>query len=752
MSSQPEYKVIGRRPIRHDGVDKVTGAAKYGADTRIPGMLYGAIKRSPHAHALILSIDTSKAEVLPGVTAVMTSDDLPQVSHEIVEMGEDSVEQDYLSSNVMARGKVLFHGHPVAAVSATDASIAEDALDLIEVKYQILPPVLDVESAMEKDAPILWEDLRTDEFGEMGKEPTNVAKHVVHERGDLEKGFAEADVIVDRTFKTAMVHQGYIEPHASTCIWRKDDRIEVWTSTQGAFQIRDQMAGLLEVDVSRVKVTPTEIGGGFGGKFTVYTDLPAAVLSRKSGNRPVKITMSRTEVFQATGPTSGSVVKVKMGANKDGKLTASHATLIYEAGAVPGSPVGAGAGVILAPYKHENVRIDAYDVVVNRPKTGAYRAPGGTNAAFASETVIDELAEKLNMDPLEFRLKNAATEGDRRPDGPIYLKIGFKETVETAIDHPHMATSLEGQHRGRGVASGFWFNGGGRSSVSANVNADGTVNLVEGSTDIGGSRASIAMQLAESLGITAEMVNPQVVDTDSVGYTDGTGGSRVTFATGYAAYELGQRLGEIMCEKLSDVWETEGSSVKLESGVFSYNGKSADFVEAAGMLAKSSEPVVASVSVNPSQPGPAFATHIVDVEVDVETGKVDVLGYTAIQDVGKAIHPSYAEGQIQGGVVQGIGWALNEEYVYNDDGQLVNASLLDYRMPTSLDLPMIDTVMLEVPNPGHPYGVRGVGEVPIVPPAAAVANAIYDAIGIRMTELPMSPAKILEQIWAQNGK
>ncbi len=752
MSSQPEYKVIGRRPIRHDGVDKVTGAAKYGADTRIPGMLYGAIKRSPHAHARILSIDTSKAEALPGVTAVMTSEDLPSVSHEIVDLGEDSVEQDYLSSNVMARGKVLFHGHPVAAVSATDASIAQDALELIEVKYQVLPPVLDVEAAMEKDAPILWEDLRTDEFGEMGKEPSNVAKHFVHERGDLEKGFAEADVIVDRTFNTAMVHQGYIEPHASTCIWRKDGRIEVWTATQGAFQIRDQLAALLEVDVSRVKVTPTEIGGGFGGKFTVYTDLPAAVLSRKSGNRPVKITMSRTEVFQATGPTSGSVVKVKMGANKDGKLTASHATLIYEAGAVPGSPVAAGAGVILAPYKHENVRIDAYDVVVNRPKTGAYRAPGGTNAAFASETVIDELAEKLNMDPLEFRLKNAATEGDRRPDGPIYLKIGFKETVETAIDHPHMATSLEGQHRGRGVASGFWFNGGGRSSVSANVNADGTVNLVEGSTDIGGSRASIAMQLAESLGITAEMVNPQVVDTDSVGYTDGTGGSRVTFATGYAAYELGQRLGEIMCEKLSDVWETEGSSVKLESGVFSYNGKSADFVEAAGMLAKSSEPVVASVSVNPSQPGPAFATHIVDVEVDVETGKVDVLGYTAIQDVGKAIHPSYAEGQIQGGVVQGIGWALNEEYVYNDDGQLVNASLLDYRMPTSLDLPMIDTVMLEVPNPGHPYGVRGVGEVPIVPPAAAVANAIYDAIGIRMTELPMSPAKILEQIWAQNGK
>lgn len=749
MSQQ--YKVIGKRPIRHDGVDKVTGAAKYGADTRLPGMLYGAIKRSPHAHARIVSIDTSKAEALPGVTAVMTAADMPIVSHEIVEMGEDAVAQDYLSANIMARDKVLFHGHPVAAVSATDANIAQDALDLIDVTYETLTPVLDVEEAMAEDAPILWDELRTQEFGTQGDKPTNIAMHLRHEHGDLEQGFAEADFIVERSFRTAMVHQGYIEPHASTCVWRKDDRIEVWTATQGAFQIRDQMAALLKLDVSQVKVTPTEIGGGFGGKFTAYTDLPAAILSRKSGNRPVKIVMSRTEVLQATGPTSGSVIHVKMGATRDGILTASEAVLIYEAGAVPGSPVGAGAGVILAPYRHRNVRIDAYDVVVNKPKTGAYRAPGGTNAAFASETVIDELAEKLGMDPLEFRLMNAAEENDRRPDGPIYLRIGYKETVETAIDHPHMALPLEGKHRGRGVASGFWFNGGGRSSMSANVNADGTVNLVEGSTDIGGSRASIAMQLAESLGISSAMVNPQVADTDSVGYNDGTGGSRVTFATGYAAYELGQSLGRIMCKRLAEVWEADEGSVRLESGVFSHNGKSADFMEAAGLLNREGEHIVASVSVSPDRPGPAFSTQIVDVEVDVDTGKVEVLNYTAIQDVGKAIHPSYAEGQIQGGVVQGIGWALNEEYVYDEDGHLLNASLLDYRMPTSLDLPMIETIMLEVANPGHPYGVRGVGEVPIVPPAAALANAIYDAIGVRLYELPMSPAKVLEAIWSKNG-
>ena len=746
-----DYKVIGTRPIRHDGVDKVTGAAKYGADTRLTGMLYGAIKRSPHAHAVIKSVNTDKAAALPGVTAVMTGADLPAVSHEIVEMGEDAVAQDYLSANVMARDKVLFHGHPVAAVAATELQTALDAIELIEVEYELLEPVLDVETAMESDAPILWDGLRTTEMGEEGTESTNVASHFRYEFGDIEAGFAEADHIVDRTFHTAMVHQGYIEPHASTCVWRKDGRVEVWTSTQGAFQIREQLASLLKLELSQVKVTPTEIGGGFGGKFTCYTDLPAAVLSRMSGGRPVKITMSRTEVLQATGPTSGSVVKVKMGATSDGRLTASEASLIYEAGAVPGSPVGAGAGVILAPYKHTNVRIDGYDVLVNKPKTGAYRAPGGTNAAFASECVIDELAKKVGMDPLEFRLLNAAEEGDRRPDGPIYHRIGFKETVESAIDHPHYATPLEGKHRGRGVASGFWFNGGGRSSMSASVAADGMVNLMEGSTDIGGSRASIAMQLAESLGITSEMINPQVVDTDTVGYNDGTGGSRVTFATGYAAWDLGQKLGQQMCEKIAEVWEIEEGSVELKDGVFSHNGKSANFAEVAGELASNSTPVVASTSVQPAQPGPAFATHIVDVEVDVETGKVQILNYTAIQDVGKAIHPSYAEGQIQGGVVQGIGWALNEEYIYSDDGHLVNASLLDYRMPTSLDLPMVETLMIEVPNPGHPYGVRGVGEVPIVPPAAAIGNAIADATGMRLTRLPMNPATVLEQQWSDQA-
>ncbi|HRJ43223.1 MAG: xanthine dehydrogenase family protein molybdopterin-binding subunit [Caldilineaceae bacterium] len=750
QTKTPNYKVIGTRPIRHDGTDKVTGAARYGADTQLTGLLYGKILRSPHAHARILSIDTSKAEALPGVTAVVTSKDLAPAEDKVQELGEDVTNLMYLSANILAQDKVLYHGHAIAAVAANSVHVAEEALKLIEVKYELLPPVLDAYEAAQPGAPILLPGLRTTSMGEKGDKPTNLASLLRHERGDLAAGFAAADVIVEREFRTAMVHQGYIEPQASTAIWKADDQIEIWTTTQGAFQIRDSVSELLRLPVSQIRVTPTEIGGGFGGKFTPYTDIPAALLSRKSRHRPVKIVMTRTEVLQATGPTSGSLIRVKMGAKKDGTITAAQAELYYEAGAFPGSPVGAGAGVILAPYKLDNVRIDGYDVVVNRPQTGAYRAPGGTNAAFASESVIDELAEKLGMDPLEFRHKNAAKEGDRRPDGPIYQRIGYAETVEAAIDHPHYS-AVKGKKQGRGVASGFWFNGAGPSSVSANVNPDGTVNLIEGSTDIGGSRVSAAMMLAETLGIPAEDVHPQVVDTDSIGYTGGTGGSSVTHKIGITTHQLGLDLRAKMAEQLAGLWEVDKESIAFDAGVFSSNGHSLGFQAAAKKLAESNPPPSAFVSMRTGGAGPGFATHIVDVEVDEETGKVQILRYTAIQDVGNAIHPSYVEGQIQGGAAQGIGWALNEEYIYDKEGHLVNSSLLDYRMPTALDLPMIDCVLVKVANPNHPFGVRGVGEVPIVPPAAAIANAIYDATGVRMSELPMSPPRLLEALWAKKA-
>ncbi len=740
------YKVIGTRPIRHDGVDKVTGRAKYGADIHLSGLLAGVVLRSPHAHARIRSIDASKALALPGVRAVVTHKDLREPGDRVVELGEGAVNLRELSNNILAADKVLYKGHAVAAVAADSVHIAEEAAGLIKVDYEILPAVIEVRSAMQPGAPLLHDHLLTDELGKPASKPSNIAKHFRFEKGDVDHGFSRAKVVVEREFHTATVHQGYIEPHNATALWNADGHVTIWTSTQGAFSVRQQVAELVGLSISHIKVVPMEIGGGFGGKIRVYLEPVAAILSKKTG-KPVKVLMSRAEVFESTGPTPGSYIKVKLGVGGDGKITAGEAYMAYEAGAYPGSPIGAGAMCIFACYDVPNGRLDGFDVVVNKPQTSAYRAPGATNAAFALETVVDEVCEKLGIDPLEFRLKNAAREGTRRVDGPVFPRVGMIESVEAIKNSQHWKTPLTGKNRGRGVASGFWFNIGLKSSVSATVNPDGKVALVEGSTDIGGTRASIAMQLAETLGIAAEDVIPTVVDTDSVGYTDITGGSRTTFATGYAAYEAARDIQRQMVERASRIWEVDPTQVTWrDGGVAGPGGKKFSFKELAEQINKTGEPIVGKGTVDPEGVGGAFATHVVDVEVDPETGKVEILRYTASQDAGTAIHPSYVEGQIQGGVVQGIGWGLNEEYFYDATGTMRNSTFLDYRMPTCYDLPMIDTIIVEVPNPGHPYGVRGVGEVPIVPPPAALANAIYHAVGVRMKELPMSPPRLLHEI------
>ena len=743
-----EYTVVGTRPIRHDGADKVTGRALYGADFQMAGLLHGCILRSPHAHARIRGIDTSKAEALPGVKAIITAADFPQGPDRIVDLGEGDTPLSYARGNVLAARKVLYKGHAVAAVAATSPHVAEEAAGLIAVDYEALPCVLTAPEAMQEGAPILHEDLKTKEFGEQTNTVSNVAEHFRHVMGDADAGFSEADVVIEREFNTATVHQGYIEPHNATALWNQDGRILIWCSTQGAFVVRDVTACLLDIPVSRVKVTPMEIGGGFGGKIAVYLEPVAALLSKKSG-KPVKMVMPRKDVFEGTGPTPGSYIKVKMGARKDGRITAAQAYMAYEAGAYPGSMVAPGAMCVFAAYDVPNIVIDGYDVVVNKPSTAAYRAPGATNAAFATECVIDEIAEKLGMDPLDFRLKNAAKEGTRRADGPKYRRIGCVEVIEAMKNHPHYSARLSGPHQGRGVAVGFWFNVGLPSSCTISVNADGTVNLVEGSTDIGGTRTSVAMQAAEVLGIPAEDVRPTVVDTDSVGFTAVTGGSRTTFATGWAAYEAAQDVVRQLKERAAKLWETDAGSVQVERGVFRSNGRSMGFPELAAKLDATGGPVVGRGAVNPRGVGGSFSGCIADVEVDPETGKVTILRFTAVQDAGKAIHPSYVEGQMQGGSVQGIGWALNEEYYMSRDGTMLNSSLLDYRMPTALDLPMIDTVIVEVPNPGHPFGARGVGEANIVPPPGAIANAIYRAAGVRMRRLPMNPPAIMQAIWKQ---
>lgn len=749
MATVGEYKVVGTRPIRHDGADKVTGRAKYGVDFQAADLLYAKVLRSPHPHAFIKSIDSNRALQLPGVKAIVTGKDLPEPDDGFVSLGEGpAVNLRFMTRNVLAREKVLYKGHAIAVVAAVSLHIAEEALSLIDVEYEKLPHVLTVSEAMQENAPLLHQNVTTKSLNQDTGTASNVATHTQFKLGDIESGFQEADIIIEREFNTATVHQGYIEPQNATVLWNSDGEITVWTSTQGPFSVRQTTAAMLDVPVSRVRVIPMEIGGGFGGKITVYMEPSLALLSRMTG-KPVKMVMTRAEVLETTGPTPGTYVKVKIGATNDGRITAAQGYLAYEAGGFPGSPVNAGAMCMFSPYNVENVVIDAYDVLVNKPKSAAYRAPGATQSALGTETIIDEICQQIGMDPLEFRLKNASKEGDRRADGVVSGKIGTTDVLNAAKNSPHYTAPLNGKYRGRGVASGFWFNGGMQSTCTISVNGDGDVNLVTGSVDIGGTRSAIAMQAAEVLGITAEEVHPLVADTSSIGYTAVTGGSRTAFATGWAAYEAAHDVVNQMKGRAARLWETTPEEIDFADGVFSLKSspdQQLTFKQLAGRLLETGGSLVGKGTVSPRGVGAALAHHIADVEVDPETGKVEILRYTAIQDVGTAIHPGYVEGQVQGGAVQGIGWALNEEYFYNDQGSMANATFLDYRMPTSLDLPMIDTILVEVPNPGHPYGVRGVGEVPLVPPPAAIANAISRAIGVRITDLPMKPGRILEAI------
>jgi CO/xanthine dehydrogenase Mo-binding subunit len=749
-------KVVGTRPIRPDGVDKVTGRANFGADMVMPGMLWGRIKRSPHAHARILGIDTAKAAALPGVKAVITRADFPDVPPDRAHIGTAPHNLRDLSRNCMAGGKVLYEGHAVAAVAATSPATADEALDLIEVKYEVLPYVMDVEAAMADGAPVLHDDIFTAGVEPKPTKPSNVAKMVRFAKGDVEAGFKEADLIVERRYTTQPVHQGYIEPHACLVSVGADGQTTIFSSSQGQFMVRSYTARICGGEIADIRAIPAEIGGGFGGKTIIYLEPLAYMLSKKSG-RPVKMVMSREEVFRATGPTSGAVVEVKIGAKKDGHITAAQSILKYQAGAFPGSPVQQGCICGMAVYDFPNSLTVGYDVLSNRPKVAAYRAPGAPIGSFGVESCIDELAHALKIDPLKMREINGAKDGGKSTHGVTWNNIGYQKTLEAARAHEHLKTKL-GPNQGRGIASGYWHNAGGESSASCHVNEDGSITVTEGHPDIGGSRASMAMMVAEVLGVPYENVRPVVGDTTAIGFSASTGGSRVTFAGGMAVTQAAQKIVEELKKRAAVIWDISPEAVEWKDGKAHPAGPNAgsfeplDLPAIAAKSGRTGGPISAEVQINAQGQGPGFTTHICDVEVDRETGHVKILRYTAIQDVGRAIHPSYVEGQMQGGVTQGIGWALSEEYIYDKDGRLENPGFLDYRMPVASDLPMIDTVMVEVPNPRHPFGARGVGEVPLVPPMAAVANAIFDATGIRLRDLPMSPPKLRAAFDAEQPK
>ncbi len=740
-----DYKVVGTRPVRPDGVDKVVGKAIYGPDFVAPGMIHGAILRSPHAHARIRGIDTSKAAALPGVKAVVTGRDFKQQGDLQISLGEGSANVKHILHNCIAYDKVLYNGHAVAAVAATSQSIAQAALELIEVDYEVLPHVLDLEEACREDAPILHET----PVGDDGKKPTNITVDFSLGNGDPAAAIEGSAFVSSGRYRTLPVHQGYIEPHACVASWNADKQGQIWCSSQGAFMVRAVTAAILDVPVSDIRVTPLEIGGGFGGKTTIYLEPVAMMLSRMAG-RPVRLAMSRQEVFRASGPAPGCITQIRMGADADGHLTGMESEVLYDAGAFPGGGGQICVMVSLGMYRFPNYKVTGRDAVTNMPSVVAYRAPAAPQVVFAIESCMDDLARQIGMDPIEFRLKNAVRPGDPNGLGTNFGEIGFVECLEAAKQHPHWSAPL-GENQGRGIAAGYWFNVGGPSTASVAIAEDGSVAVVSGNPDIGGSRASMAIMASETLGVPYEEVRAIVGDTASVGYSMLTGGSRTTFATGKAVVEACQAVIDSMKARAAQIWGVDEGSVSWRNGAAHCSVPDKAFepmtvADIAKTASNTGGPIAAEVSVNPHDALPAYGVHICDVEIDRETGQPSIKRYTAVQDVGCAIHPDYVEGQMQGGVVQGIGWALNEAYRFDADGRVDNASFLDYRMPVASDLPMIETVMVEKPNPAHPYGVKGVGEVPIVPPIPAIANAINDATGKRLRELPMTSDKVYDAL------
>ena len=636
----------------------------------------------------------------------------------------------------------------VAAVAAVSESLAEDALDLITVEYEMLPHVLDPLDAMKPDSVFLHDDLRMRTGDSTADVPGNVAEHLQMGRGDVERGFAEADTVVERTFRTQVVHHGYIEPESEAALVHADGSVEVWANTQSIYMQRQDIALLLGIPLSMIKVTPTEVGGAFGGKESPRVSSLCVALSRKAG-LPVRITLSREEVLRATGPGNATVSTVKVGARKDGTITAIEARLVYDAGAFPGAPLRSAIRRVYSHYRTPNLKIDAYDVVTNKPHVAAYRAPGATPTAFALESVIDEVAEEIGRDPLELRLQNVSRAGDPMPDGVLLPSVSLVDVLERVKSHPCWTSPLTGPNQGRGLAIGMWTMPGGTTSCHVILNSDGSVTLVLGTVDLSATRTSLAMIAAEALGLDLADIRVVTGDTDTVAYSDASAGDRVTFLTSSAVRAASLDLLEALKRRVAGEFQVLPADVVYDRKRFWVDGapEMQMSLEAIALRSVRGDGAVMGFGSASEQPGasaiaPNAAAHVADVEVDPETGKVQVLRYTTFQDVGLCVNPDQVEGQMQGGATQGIGWALSEEYEYDENGALLNASLLDYRMQTVLDVPSIGTNIIEAPSADHPYGIRAVGQLPIVPPAGAIANAIFRATGVRMYELPMKPQTV----------
>jgi CO/xanthine dehydrogenase Mo-binding subunit len=747
------HHAVGKRVTRIEGPAKVTGQTIYADDMTLPGMLHVKVLGSPHAHARITSIDTSAARAHPGVEAVITAGDLPPYK----------MNASNRRGLIFPTDEVLFYGQPVAAVLASDPHVAEDALSLIDVKYEPLPAVVDPIAAMDESSPLArsaTHDVdRSEERGHVTVEgeqeesegtPSNIASTLNFHRGDVEAGFAEADCVVERTWRSAMVHQSYIEPHSTIADYDANGELGVWTSTQAPFYIRDELSQTLGVPENRIRVTATEVGGGFGGKIFL-TELMTAALAMVV-RRPVKHIMSRKEDMLAATPAPFAQVELKTGMRKDGTLTALKAKLIYDTGAFPGASVIAGALLIGAYYKCANLEIDGFEVFTNKVSVGALRAPCAHNATQAIESHMDMMAKELGLDPLEVRLKNAVEEGDPLPSGQAFPRIGLKECLEAIGESgiwKRRAETKNHPNRGVGLAAGGWMGGLQPASAIVCLNSDGTVDVTVGSADITGTNTSFQQIAAEVLNVPLSSVTVASGDTKTAPYAGMSAGSKTTYTVGKAVKLAAEDARRQMLEIAAQRFECSEEDLVVADGVISMTGdesKSLTFERLGRMTTNFGArfaPIVGRGTMSTRQSAPGFSVQAAEVEVDPDTGEVTVLAYTIAQDVGFAINPLSVEGQMQGGASQGLGIALSEEMEYDAEGRLLNGNLLDYRLPTSRDLPSIEAIIVEVPSEDGPYGARIVGEPSIVPGGAAIANAIEDAIGVRVTELPITAERIL---------
>jgi len=750
MAMAVPLRVVGKSLARVDAPGKVSGTAVYAADFALPGMLCGKVLRSTLPHARIVRLDVTRAKAVPGVRAVIAAADVPDVRY-----GGGLKDE-----TVFARDKVRYVGQPVAAVAAATPEAAEAGLAAIDVVYEPLPLVLDLEAALAPGAPLIHETWASYTAIPILHREGNVCNRARIVVGDVERGFEEADRVFTHRFRTGMVHQGYTEPRAAVASWDSGGQVTVWSNTQLPFEVQNTLAEILQIPPSKIRVVVPGIGGGFGGKLRVGVEHFAAFLAKKSG-RPVKVVTTGEEELTAAYPRQGTLVELKTGVTTDGRITAKAGRIWFDTGAFAGSGPGVAsvATLVLAgPYKIPNLYLEGFAVYTNKTNCGSFRAPSGPQSNFAVESQMDIIADALGLDPLEFRLKNIVREGDEGPTGQVLNGVGLEECLVKAAAAIGWKDRRPGPGRGKGLACGWWTTTGGSSGVYVKINPDGTVALNTGAAEIGtGALTGAAQVLAEELGIDLVDINVVSADTFSTPFDFGAQGSRTAFAVGNACRaavaDLKRQLFTLAAAQLG----VEPDTLALADKHVVADGKRLSLADLARLSQQTGGGLIAhGTFIAPPTPydtkrvenhaypafhSPSFHAHAVDLSVDPDTGEITVHRYVVAQDVGFALNPIYIEGQIEGGVAQGLGQALSEEIVY-EGGHVLNPNLTDYKMPTTLDLPRVESILVQHPSLVGPYGAKGVGEPPNIEPPAAVANAVAAATGLRITSLPITAEKI----------